>query len=254
MSRRLFLYVSGLVVLLVVIGGGVAAVALRGDDDGDSGGDDPNNEFDNGGLEGDLTTPCADNTLDCWFSLRDPGFTITDERARSGSHSAHMMMRETPQSDDVKIYYLVQEVDPLELPEVISGEYFVENWVKGTELQYLQFVVITFGGGENLPECPGGGACPNYQIRYLLAGIDREPFPIANAKFVFISEDDPVEGQWVHFERNLRQDFAELWGGVPNGFTKIRVLFEVRYDGKQPTEGPLEADVYYDDLYMGPAR
>jgi hypothetical protein len=30
------------------------------------------------------------------------------------------------------------------------------------------------------------------------------------------------------------------------------MLFEVRYDNKQPQDGPMEADVYYDDLYMGP--
>ena len=52
----------------------------------------------------------------------------------------------------------------------------------------------------------------------------------------------------------MRQDFIDLWGGVPKDFTKIRVLFEVRCDGKTPAEGPLEADVYYDDLYMGPPR
>jgi hypothetical protein len=237
-----------------VVGGGVAAVLLRGDDGGGGSDIDANNEFDNGGFEDDLKNPCVADTLDCWFYLRPPGFNISDVRARSDDHSALLMMRDTAQSEETKIYYLVQEVDPQTMPEVISGEYFVENWVKGTELQYLQFVVIAFGGGENLPECPGGGACPNYQIRYLLAGIDREPFSIGNAKFVFLTEEDPVQGEWVHFERNLRQDFIDLWGGVPNGFTKLRVLFEVRYDAKQATEGPLEADVYYDDLYMGPAR
>ena len=35
----------------------------------------------------------------------------------------------------------------------------------------------------------------------------------------------------------------------PGGHT----IFEVRYDDKQVGEGPLGADVYYDDLYFGPA-
>ena len=44
-----------------------------------------------------------------------------------------------------------------------------------------------------------------------------------------------------------------MWGAVPEGFDKMRVLFEVRYDEKQAGATPAEADVYYDDLYMGPA-
>ncbi len=40
---------------------------------------------------------------------------------------------------------------------------------------------------------------------------------------------------------------------MPENFENIRVLFEVRYDDKIVGEGPLAADVYYDDLYFGPA-
>jgi hypothetical protein len=241
-----FLPIFALIVVASVVG-----VACGGDDD--SNGGDGGNLFQNGGFEDSLVSPCVADTLNCWFSLKEPNFTLSDN-AHAGSNSAHLTMRDTAASEQTKVYYLVQEVAGSELPEVLSGEYFVENWVKGTELQYLQFVVILFGGGQNMPPCPGGDACPNYQIRFLLAGIDREPFEIANAKFLFIQETDPAQGQWVHFERNLRQDFQDLWGAVPSGFSKIRVLFEVRYDTKQATEGPLEADVYYDDLYMGPAR
>ena len=50
----------------------------------------------------------------------------------------------------------------------------------------------------------------------------------------------------------MGEDFQRLWGAVPQGYEKIRVLFEVRYDDKAQDEGPLEADVYYDDLYSGP--
>jgi len=38
----------------------------------------------------------------------------------------------------------------------------------------------------------------------------------------------------------------------PEGFSKIRVLFEVRFDDKE-AGAPAAAEVYYDDLYMGPA-
>ena len=48
-------------------------------------------------------------------------------------------------------------------------------------------------------------------------------------------------------------DFEEVWGEVPQNYETIRVLFEVRYDDKQPGDGPILSDVYYDNLYMGPA-
>lgn len=228
--------------------------AACGGDDGDADGNEPvtGNLFANGGFEEQLAGPCTNGTLDCWFSISPPEFTVSADRANSGSHSALLSMRETAESPEARVYYLVQDLAPAELPEVISGNYFVENWVKGTELQYLQFAVILIGGGENLPPCPDGAACPNYQIRYPLAGIDQEPFRIDNAKFVFVGTEEPAQREWVHFERNLRQDFVDQWGAVPEGFTTMRVLFEVRYDGKTSGEGPLQADVYYDDLYLGP--
>jgi hypothetical protein len=89
-------------------------------------------------------------------------------------------------------------------------------------------------------------------MRYPLAGISEEPFVIDNAFFVFIGKEEPRTGEWVYFERNIRQDFEELWEAAPEGFSKLRVLFEVRYDEKQ-AGAAAEADVYYDDLYMGPA-
>jgi hypothetical protein len=75
---------------------------------------------------------------------------------------------------------------------------------------------------------------------------------ISNAHFVFLGREDPPLEQWVPFRVNVRDDFQRLWGAAPEGFEKIRVLFEVRYDSKAPGEAPA-ADVYYDDLYFGPA-
>ena len=185
---------------------------------------------------------------DPWYSLKPPDFILSTDVAHSGEGSAHLQMREGTETEGAKVFYLVQEIQPPEFPEVISGYYRVENWKKGTPKQYAQFVVIVFGA-QNTP-----GDFPNHQIRYLLAGIDSPPFAISNAKFVFVGKEEPVEGEWVRFERNVRDDFIELWGAAPVGFEKIRVLFEVRYDDKKVGEGPAEADVYYDDLYMGPAQ
>jgi len=175
-------------------------------------------------------------------------FQVSGNYAQSGESSALLRMRVPAEEEGkAKVFYLVQEVTPEEFPELISGYYWVENWTRGTPKQYLQFVVVVF----DVTNLPGGYS--NHQIRYPLAGISEEPFPIANAYFVFLSKEDPRTGEWVYFERNIKQDFEALWGAAPEGFSKMRLLFEVRYDEKQAGPAPANADVYYDDLYMGPA-
>jgi len=181
-----------------------------------------------------------------WFVLKPPEFNISDAKAHSGIFSAQLELRGNESDRDTKIAYLVQEMQPAEFPDVLSGYYYVDNWKKGTGKQYLQFVVVAFAP-KNFPE-----DISNYQIRYLLAGIDSPPFDIANAKFIFDSKEDPPVGQWVKFEHNVKEDFKRLWDKVPEDFDNIRLLFEVRYDDKAAGEGPAEADVYYDDLYFGP--
>ncbi len=69
-----------------------------------------------------------------------------------------------------------------------------------------------------------------------------------------LSREDPPLDQWVPFSVNVKEDFERFWGAVPEGYETIRILFEVRYDSKAIGEGPLAADVFYDDLYFGPAR
>lgn len=191
---------------------------------------------------------------DPWFGFTtavDPDpqlhFTRTEAFAHSGKASAYLQMRDPAEAAaKARVYYLVQEVQPLEFPEVVSGYYRVENWKKGAVRQYLQFVVIAFGV-DNLP-----GGFPNHQIRYPLAGIDSPPFAIGNAHFNFITRAEPVTGQWVKFETNVKADFERLWGAAPEDFEKIRILFEVRWDAKEAGSAA-EADVYYDDLYLGSA-
>ncbi len=194
-----------------------------------------------------LANPDFEAGRDSWCSLKPPDFELSDV-AHSGQNAAYLKMRDGPEAAGAKVYYLVQEVKPTEFPEVISGYYRVDNWVKGTQKQYLQFVVIVWQA-KNAP--PG---LPNHQIRYLLAGINQDPFAIGNAMFVYLSKEEPQTGQWVPFKVNVKQDFLDLWGAVPEGFERIRMLFEVRYDDKLPGSGTPEADVYYDDLYFGPAQ
>jgi len=242
--RRLTPILAAMLTLAVV----ASACGGGGDDDGGATAptaDPSGNVIRNGGFE---------EGRDPWYSLRPPEWILATDKVHSGSASAHLQMRDTAASEEDVIHYLVQETAPSELPEVLSGEYFVENWKKGTKSQYVQFVVIIWADDvSEMPLCPDGTPCPNYQIRFLLAGVDEDPFPIGNAKFVYVTTDEPVEGEWVHFERNVKQDFMERWGGIPKDITNIRLLFEVRFDNKAVGEGPFEADVYYDDLYFGPA-
>jgi hypothetical protein len=176
----------------------------------------------------------------------DVHFTLAQNPVHSGQASAQLRMRDGQEAEGARVYYLVQEIEPEEFPEVVRGFYRVEHWEKGTPKQYLQFVVIVFSPGNLDP------VYANYQIRYPLAGIDSEPFRIDNAHFVFKGTEEPSLGEWVPFEANVLDDFQRLWGTVPADFDRIRVLFEVRYDAKEPGQVS-EADVYYDDLYVGPA-
>jgi hypothetical protein len=201
----------------------------------------PENTFQNGGFERGAR-PWTSLTAEAWGTP----WRLTDEVAHGGRESALLQMRASADATGSKVFGVVQEVGPQQFPDVLSGYYRVNSWQRGKGDQYIQFVVIVWGA-TNLP-----GGFPNYQIRYPLAGIRQPPFTIDNAKFEFVGTDEPKVGQWVYFERPIKEDFLEAWGAVPEGFSSIRVLFETRYDNKQPGS-PLAADVAFDDLYMGPA-
>jgi hypothetical protein len=197
----------------------------------------------------ELLNPGFEEGAEPWISL-DPEseFEITTAQANSGSNSALLRMDAPAEAEGDQVHYLVQEITPDDFPDVVKGHYRVENWQRGAFHQYLQAVVIAFGADNN----PLAAQTDNFQLRYLLAGIDREPFRIANAQFVYVTEAEPVLGQWVPFELSVRDDFQRLWGAVPENFDKLRLLFEVRYDDKVASDQPVRADVYYDDLYSGP--
>ncbi len=197
------------------------------------------NLFVNGGFE-DGAGPWCSLDSSAWGTP----FSVSDERAYAGDQSALLQLR----SDDggaERVYGVVQEVAGNEFPETLFAEYFVERWEQGTPIQYLQVVVIVWDA-DNAPVNVG-----NHQIRYIIAGVDSQPTFISNARYVMVSEAQPSVGEWVHFERDVRQDFLELWGSVPEGYDRLRVLFEVRWDDRTPDDDPSLADVYYDDLYFG---
>jgi len=200
------------------------------------------NLFGNGGFEEGAESWCS---LDS--SAWGTPFSISDAQAFAGDQSALLQLR-SDDGGEVRVYGVTQEVASDGFPETLSAEYFVERWEQGSPIQYLQAVVIVWGADNVPPEVAGVG---NHQIRYILAGVDSQPTFISNARYVMVSEEQPRVGEWVRFERDVRQDFLELWGAVPEGFDRLRVLFEVRWDDRTPDDGPSSADVYYDELYFG---
>ena len=203
-----------------------------------------------GGGEGNktgnlLANPGFEEGEEPWYSMETSGwgepFEVSDAVAHSGQRSAHLSLRPPQQPAQHEVLGAVQSLKPSSFPEFLSGFYRVENWKKGTEIQYIQFVVIAI-----LPEDAG-----NVQIRYLLGGTATEPFEIGNAKFIFLSKEEPRVGEWVHFERNIRDDFQQQWGEAPEKMEELRVFFEARYDSPTPTQPDMGGDVYYDDLYVG---
>ncbi|MCH8008277.1 MAG: DUF3047 domain-containing protein [Chloroflexi bacterium] len=196
----------------------------------------------NGGFE-DGPEPWCSLDSSAWGTP----FSISGERAFAGDQSAFLQLR-SDDGGEVRVYGLTQEVASDVFPEALSAEYFVERWEQGSPIQYLQAVVIVWDADNAPLEVAGVG---NHQIRYILAGVEKQPTFISNARYVMVSEEQPRVGEWVRFERDVRQDFLELWGAVPEGFDRLRVLFEVRWDDRTSDDGPSSADVYYDDVYFG---
>ena len=193
-----------------------------------------------------------DGTAPWWFFPDRPhwgGFTVTTAHAAEGRWSARLelLCDEThPPPDKAHIRGVIEDIRAPVFPTIVSGEYFVETWERGTIDQYIQFVVIVAAAEMT------GGPLGNTQIRYLLAGIDHPPFDIQNARFFYVTREEPVVGRWVHFERNLVDDFVALWGEVPKQFSHVRVLFEVRWDNLDVQNPPrLHSVVHFDDLHLG---
>lgn len=180
-------------------------------------------------------------TTEAWV----PHFDVSESVSHTGQRSALLRMRSDASTPSTRIWGVAQEIEAASFPQIVRGFYRVENWHRGTSKQYVQVVVIVFDA-DNGPE-----RYPNYQIRYILAGIESPPFAIANARYIFTGASEPLASQWIPFQFDIARDFKTVWGAIPAGFSKIRVLFEVRFDDKAPDERPA-ADVYFDDLYVGP--
>lgn len=184
-----------------------------------------------------------------WTFRQQPewsGFTVTADAARTGAAGLRLELRDSGDASQVHIAGAVQEIRGLaEFPEFISGFYRVEDWQpKDVAFQYLQFVVVVSGGDY-------GDEYDSHQIRLPLAGARTQPFQLLNARWIFLSRDQPAVGKWVYFAYPLRQAFIDKWGKAPATWDGIEIFLEVRYDGKTATNSGMSADVSFDDVYMG---
>ncbi|MGD8374952.1 MAG: hypothetical protein PVF68_02325 [Acidobacteriota bacterium] len=185
-----------------------------------------------------------------WFSLENPfwaGFVVTATQARSGRHSALLRLRSGNTGLPTTVQGLVADVDGGPLPRRLSGWYRVDDWRRGAPSQFVQIVVSVAGASNLDPDTP-------QQIAYVLTGVlDPVPdFPFR--PFLFLGEAEPRRDTWIPFDIDLAADYREHYGVIPEGYGRLRVFFEVRFERREPASAdPVVADVYFDDLYLGDA-
>lgn len=173
-------------------------------------------------------------------------FEISSERAHSGGHSAHVRLENQPGRPLARIWGIIQDPKLHRMPEKIGFWYRVENWRKGTRVQFLQLVVMV--SSEFIP----ASGQQTMQLRYILYGLDEVPYPEQplNARFLVRSPERAAEGEWIHFETNLREDFLRTWGQVPDHFQKVEFIIEARYDDHPPEGVSVSGDIYWDDFTL----
>ncbi len=203
-----------------------------------------------------LTNPGFEDGTAPWWYFPDRShwgsFTTSTARALGGSWAARVELLINPMNPPragASIQGLIQSIQPSIFPSHVAGNYYVEKWDRSPTKMYMQVVVIA-SGTESLA---GGSAA---EISYVLTGLDRQPFNMINRKFIFLTKTQPELGCWIHFERDLRNDFKEQWGFVPEKFAGIRIFFELRADMRDENIDPanppsMHAIAYFDDLYLG---
>lgn len=173
------------------------------------------------------------------------GFSISDSVSRSGSHSLALQLAGNAEATGSHTVGGVQAINTKEFPEYISGFYRVDDWHSAATFQYVQAVVAVRSDDY-------GDGVPVHEIRFSLAGLDRPPFSVPGVSFFFLSRAAPAGHNWVYFDYPLRLAFMTRFGKVPSRWDAIDVRLEVRYDAKTKDEGATSAQVYFDDLYVGP--
>jgi len=132
------------------------------------------------------------------------------------------------------------QVGAVPFPRHVSLWYRVDRWRPGNAVQYVFFAVLVGSGGTS------------YQIRYFLSGVDAMPYrDNGNVRFVLVRPGAPPQGTWVHFTADLHQDFLQRWGRVPSSFERLSFAVEARYEAPTKLNESIEADVTFDDVFVG---
>lgn len=175
-------------------------------------------------------------------------FKISGKKSRSGTSSAHLDVRSKGETRSTIVWGVVQEITlSTGAPDCLEGYYFVDSWERGALKQYIQVVII------DLSKKHRAG---NAQMRYIISGVDKPPYNLSNAHYVFVDPEKkttPEKKRWVRFTINPASDFKRFWNYIPPAGHRLRLLFEARFDGKKPGSPDVKTGVYYDDLYLGPA-
>ena len=180
-----------------------------------------------------------------WWSFAGPSkpywrhFEIDNELAYDGDKSVKLTLDSEGFDGKTLIVGATQNVVTDSMPTELSGAVRVDDWKRGTRRQYVQIVVIVWNVTDNMPE---GQGAKNYQIAYTFAGIENPPFRIGNRKFLFPrgelvslqgQDGNPRTGVWKEFHSQPTRGFQANSGVSIRATTEyIRVLYEVRYDGR----------------------
>jgi len=170
-------------------------------------------------------------------------FTVVDGTAHGGSRSMRLRLPGDPSARSHTAGGM-QALDTRVFPDFLSGFYRVDSWRPNAGQQYLQFVVRVIGGDL-------GDGAPTHEVRFVIAGAERDMPATRDAHLFFISRAAPAIGRWTYFSYPIGHAFESRFGKVPLRWDGIQLSFEVRYDNLT-VDAPFEAaDVYFDDLYMG---
>jgi hypothetical protein len=188
-----------------------------------------------------------------WFDLTAPSkpywstFSISDEHSSQGRYSARLAIDSQSFRTSVGISGAIQDLTPEHLPRRLSGRIWVEDWKRGTSVQYVQ-VVVAARKPSNFADFRDIGI----QSAVILAGVDQPPFEMSNRRFRIAGPVEPPLQQWIPFEIDLHELFGQLWSGVPEGFERFRLFLEARFDQfDHRNDEQAIAVVYFDDLYLG---
>ena len=80
-----------------------------------------------------------------WLDWSDSwaAFEIVTNKSHSGNNSALLRMSSLKENRSTVVWGITQEIIVTsEFPNLLEGYYFVENWSRGTEKQYIQVVII----------------------------------------------------------------------------------------------------------------